>query len=81
MLNQGWICPKCGMMWAPWVDRCDCVQEKMVIEPFMPGPYIPNHPDHPFGPIPTTPQTGDPPLETSHTVCDAGSPSGKAPGP
>lgn len=21
-LHAGWICPKCGYVWAIWVDRC-----------------------------------------------------------
>ena len=20
--QYGWICPKCGSVWAPWVDQC-----------------------------------------------------------
>jgi len=25
--QYGWICPKCGSVWAPWVDRCkNCKQ-------------------------------------------------------
>ena len=24
--QYGWICPKCGRVWAPWVPRCDCVR-------------------------------------------------------
>jgi len=24
--QYGWICPKCGSVWAPWVDQCkNCV--------------------------------------------------------
>jgi len=69
-MNTGWICPKCGRVWAPWVDRCDaCTAIQLtggeVIEPFMPGPYIPH-----------TPQTGDPlpPPNTtviSDSVCES----------
>ena len=22
---QGWVCPRCGRVWAPWVQACDCV--------------------------------------------------------
>lgn len=22
--NTGWICPKCGKVYAPWVPSCDC---------------------------------------------------------
>lgn len=24
MVNQGWICPKCGRVWAPSVNECLC---------------------------------------------------------
>ncbi len=24
--QYGWICPKCGRVWAPWVPSCDCVR-------------------------------------------------------
>jgi len=20
--NKGWICPKCGRVYAPWIDKC-----------------------------------------------------------
>jgi uncharacterized OB-fold protein len=23
--EYGWICPKCGTVWAPWVARCNCM--------------------------------------------------------
>lgn len=24
MGNKGWECPRCGKVWAPWVECCDC---------------------------------------------------------
>ena len=21
---KGWICPRCQVVYAPWVDKCDC---------------------------------------------------------
>jgi len=23
-MHQGWICPRCGKCWAPWVVSCKC---------------------------------------------------------
>lgn len=25
--NYGWICPRCGKVWAPWVQSCTCVAD------------------------------------------------------
>jgi hypothetical protein len=22
-MNKGWICPKCGSVYAPWVEKCE----------------------------------------------------------
>ena len=27
MNNEGWICPKCGKVHAPWVPECDCYKQ------------------------------------------------------
>ena len=26
--KQGWICPKCGRVNAPWLPCCDCVRSQ-----------------------------------------------------
>jgi predicted ATP-dependent serine protease len=44
--NEGWICPKCGQVFAPWVCKCDrCPIESNIqtgtgtnIHPWPPGP-------------------------------------------
>jgi uncharacterized OB-fold protein len=27
--SQGWQCPKCGRVWAPWVQQCTCTQPNL----------------------------------------------------
>lgn len=29
--NQGWICPKCGRVYAPWVPSCDTCNKQSLI--------------------------------------------------
>lgn len=26
-MKEGWICPKCGKVLAPWVPACDCYKQ------------------------------------------------------
>lgn len=28
---EGWICPRCGQVWAPLVDRCSCVAQGSIV--------------------------------------------------
>lgn len=28
MSNEGWICPRCGTVHAPWVPECSCSKRK-----------------------------------------------------
>lgn len=28
---QGWLCPRCSQIWAPWVAKCDCPVPSMAI--------------------------------------------------
>lgn len=48
-IQYGWICPRCGRVYAPWKDSCDC--HTMI--PYTP----PNTPPTPFSPTPFWPQT------------------------
>jgi len=25
--RYGWICPRCGQVWHPWVTKCDCKED------------------------------------------------------
>jgi hypothetical protein len=50
--NEGWVCPLCGKVNAPWVPQCGCDAKK----------YEPVYPDdfkegkwHPMCPYPTYP--------------------------
>ena len=27
MGNKGWECPRCGKIWAPWVECCECTKQ------------------------------------------------------
>ncbi len=27
-INEGWECPKCGLVWAPWISHCPACQAK-----------------------------------------------------
>ena len=29
-MKEGWLCPKCGTVNAPWVEKCDCVQRDTI---------------------------------------------------
>jgi len=38
-MNEGWICPRCGKVLAPWIRECDCkVTSSPSAEPYYPEP-------------------------------------------
>ena len=26
-MRKGWECPRCGKIWAPWVECCECTRQ------------------------------------------------------
>ena len=42
-MKEGWVCPKCGKVLAPWVPECDCYKE----HPLAGKPVYPNYDGHP----------------------------------
>ena len=31
MAQEGWICPRCGKVNAPWVQQCTCESKSMTV--------------------------------------------------
>lgn len=54
-MDEGWICPKCGKVWAPWMPSCDCG----MLSQFSSSPTVP-----------VVPGTGDPLPDDHHTTCE-----------
>ena len=44
-MQEGWICPKCGKVNAPWKDSCDCKKVE-TIPVFIPNYPYPIYPDY-----------------------------------
>lgn len=43
-MQEGWVCPKCGTVNAPWKDKCDCTNiEKLK------SPQYPQYPKYEVG--------------------------------
>lgn len=62
-MNEGWVCPKCGGVFAPWVEQCgNCVPRSFPV-PTDKYEYIP-WPDEI-----RIPSTGDPPSPPTHVDC------------
>lgn len=60
-MKEGWICPKCGKVLAPWIPECDCY--KQLVNPthkntqpnvYEPAPYWTNPEWKPPVPMCTT---------------------------
>jgi hypothetical protein len=47
-MNEGWICPRCKQINAPWVMRCTCYAVIVPPVPSLPDPYPPQ-PGHTIG--------------------------------
>ena len=47
-MNEGWVCPKCGKVNAPWKESCDCVE--IVKNPYHEYPAYPEYPVPPWYP-------------------------------
>jgi hypothetical protein len=47
MSNVGWICPRCGKVWAPDVKSCDCLTATI---PLPKDPFVPINPSVPYNP-------------------------------
>lgn len=79
--QQGWICPVCKRVYAPWVKECEaCNGAKVdpVVEPYHPWPPITSWPTTPEFPSPWYPgwpgyYTGDPPYPYGYTICGGAS--------
>lgn len=44
---EGWKCPECGRINAPFIDHCPC-KDKWTTVPFTPYPYYPYFPQYPY---------------------------------
>jgi len=54
-MNKGWICPKCGKVWAPYIEECrECNggghADRTVPAPFISKPIIIPAPIPPINP-------------------------------
>ena len=57
-MSMGWMCPKCGAVYAPWVASCRNCKGKA-------RPFAPDVPRHP--PFPPSDGTGNPPPKSPYT--------------
>lgn len=63
-MNTGWACPKCGQVYAPWVQKCEPCAPAAPVVPWY--PYNPWTYPNPWVPVPfTTPYP-------SWTICNNG---------
>ena len=85
--QQGWICPRCGRVNAPWVSRCNCTRTpiKITCDSNIPDAcrYCSNHPSNGgsgicFCTLGTAPATCTDPttVSTSYTTTTASTDGG-----
>jgi len=36
---EGWECPRCGQVWAPWVNKCTCIKTCTASSSYVPEAY------------------------------------------
>ena len=53
-MSEGWICPKCGQVWAPFINRCECSPYPMTYPPDVPTVKWPPFPNNPLDPYRVT---------------------------
>jgi hypothetical protein len=76
-MNKGWECPKCGVVYAPWVSKCEKCEGKVIggayvvpVEPSFTQPII--TPPQPPWPGYPRPYTGDPlPPNNMPSICQS----------
>lgn len=59
-INQGWVCPTCGSVYAPWVFSCpSCPRQILLGNTTSPGPVITSDSGTVTTATPPTTNTGD----------------------
>lgn len=75
--QEGWICPRCKVVNAPWVSRCSCTHRYVPITPYDPinplnpaKPYEPYYPYYyPQYPTITCGNAGNKPISGIDVIC------------
>jgi len=42
-MKEGWICPRCKTIHAPYIDKCDCSADLPIVEEIKIKPSVPPH--------------------------------------
>lgn len=69
--QSGWICPKCGRVYAPWVKECEACNPVKVAP--TPEPWTQPYPWYPYPwtiPVTPYPGTNDPIIVTWYSGGD-----------